>query len=68
MTLCEEKACFDLAHRIAAVVWKFCKQDRASLFFISDDDINFVLDLLLVLLMRQNMHGEIINQVMWHFL
>lgn len=62
-TLCEDKTCFELAQKLAAVVWLFYKRDTKLVSFFIEADLHYILDLHLILLVRQNKPNLIIAQV-----
>lgn len=61
--LCEDKKCYDIAQRLAAVVWMFYKRDRRLLSFLPDNELHYILDLWIVLLVRQNKHKDVTDQM-----
>lgn len=65
--LCEDKNCYELAEKMAAVVWSFYKQDRNHLSFFMEEDLHYILDLYLVILVRQGKKIKIITQVSLYF-
>lgn len=63
-SLCEIKPmCFDLAQRLAAVVWKYYRLQNSIMTFLPEDELHYILDLYLVLLVNLKQHNVVIDQV-----